>query len=259
MGTIMKEDWTICSNRGIALDTWEMKLTCSIEGIEKLFGIPGRFVNLKIDGVFLRRPISVCQVEGDTITLIYRIVGKGTALLVSKETGDKINLLFPLGNGFDTDLIPHKTWSKGAGDRKIVLIGGGVGLPPLYGLAKKLVAQGKTPDVIMGFATKEQIFYKKEFESLGIAVTVATVDGSAGVLGTVVDAAAGRTWDYLFACGPEPMLKGVRNLATDGQFSFESRMGCGFGVCMGCSCRTKYGEKRICVDGPVLQKEEIVW
>ena len=149
MGTIMKEDWTICSNRGIALDTWEMKLTCSIEGIEKLFGIPGRFVNLKIDGVFLRRPISVCQVEGDTITLIYRIVGKGTALLVSKETGDKINLLFPLGNGFDTDLIPHKTWSKGAGDRKIVLIGGGVGLPPLYGLAKKLVAQGKTPDVIM--------------------------------------------------------------------------------------------------------------
>lgn len=259
MGKIMTKEWAVQSNREIASDTWEIRLSCPMADTGSLFEAPGRFVNLQIEGVYLRRPLSVCHAEKDTITLIYRVVGKGTALLAAKKPGQTINVLFPLGNGFDTKGIPTKGGNPDDEGRRIVLIGGGVGLPPLYGLAKKLIAQGQTPDVIMGFATRDQIFYKREFEELGVSVTVATMDGSEGTPGTVLDGAGSRRWDYLFACGPEPMLKGIRDLAADGQFSFEGRMGCGFGVCMGCSCRTKYGEKRICVDGPVLKKEEILW
>ena len=237
----------IVSNRLIALNTWEMKLDCDTEA----FSAPGQFVNIQIEGCYLRRPISVCHAEDGVITLIYKVVGKGTGIMAEMKSGGELNLLYPLGNGFDTSCCGKV--------ERIVLIGGGVGLPPLYGLAKQLIREGKMPELLMGFGTEDEVFYEEEFKKLGIKVGVATMDGSRGIKGTVVAAAEGRTWDRLFACGPEAMLHGVKDLAGQGQFSFESRMGCGFGVCMGCSCRTKYGDKRICVDGPVLKKEEIIW
>lgn len=241
------DDCKILSNRLISRNTWEMTLECDTT----VFEAPGQFVNVQVDGCYLRRPLSVCNAEDGVLTLVYKVVGKGTEIMSRMKPGDEQNLLYPLGNGFDTSLCSKK--------EHIVLIGGGVGLPPLYGLAKKLIREGKAPELLMGFGTEHEIFYEEEFKKLGIPVGIATIDGSGGVRGTVLAAAEGRTWDRLFACGPEAMLHGVRDLATVGQFSFESRMGCGFGVCMGCSCRTKYGDKRICVDGPVMNKEEIIW
>ena len=237
----------ILSNRLISQNTWEITLECDTS----VFTAPGQFVNVLVEGCYLRRPLSVCLAADGVLTLIYKVVGKGTRIMAEMEPGEELNLLYPLGNGFDTSCCKAKD--------RIVLIGGGVGLPPLYGLAKKLLKEGKRPELLMGFGTEAEIFYEEEFAKLGISVGIATIDGSAGVKGTVLAAAEGRTWERLFACGPEAMLYGVRDLATEGQFSFESRMGCGFGVCMGCSCRTKYGDKRICVDGPVLNKEEIIW
>lgn len=248
MGTIRSNNCEILSNRLIAKDTWEMTLACETD----VFAAPGQFVNVQVEGYYLRRPLSVCHLEEGVLTLIYKIVGKGTERMSMSKPGEALNLLYPLGNGFDTTCI-------GSNPARIALVGGGVGLPPLYGLAKKLLAEGRTPDLLMGFGTEDEIFYETEFKNLGISVEIATMDGSRGSKGTVLAAGDGRTWDWLFACGPEAMLHGVRNLAPKGQFSFESRMGCGFGVCMGCSCRTKYGDKRICVDGPVLMKEEIIW
>lgn len=247
MGTLKTENCKIASNRLIAKQTWEMKLDCDTE----VFTAPGQFVNIQIEGCYLRRPISVCHAEDGVLTLIYKVVGKGTERMAEMKTGEDLNLLYPLGNGFDTSCCSES--------ERIVLIGGGVGLPPLYGLAKQLIGEGKMPGLLLGFGTEDEIFYEEEFKKLGMKVGVATLDGSRGIKGTVVAAAEGRTWDRLFACGPEAMLHGVKDLAEEGQFSFESRMGCGFGVCMGCSCRTKYGDKRICVDGPVLKKEEIIW
>ena len=262
MGTIIKQESSIrqdknsairheacgiLSNRLIAKNTWEMKLACDTAA----FKAPGQFVNIKVEDCYLRRPISVCDATVGVLTLVYKVVGKGTGLMAGMKKGEDLDLLYPLGNGFDTAACKK--------EETVVLIGGGVGVPPLYGLAKKLIQEGNMPEILMGFGSKEEIFYQEEFEKLGMKVSVATMDGSAGVSGTVFAAAKGRTWDRLFACGPEAMLRGVRDLATDGQFSFESRMGCGFGVCMGCSCRTNYGDKRICVDGPVLCKEEIIW
>lgn len=248
MGTINKSNCEILSNRLIANCTWEMKLACDTG----VFTAPGQFVNVKVEGCYLRRPISVCHAEDGVLTLAYKVVGKGTELMAMSKPGEELNLLYPLGNGFDTTCI-------GSGSARIVLVGGGVGLPPLYGLAKKLLDEGQKPELLMGFGTEDEIFYETEFKNLGIPVGIATMDGSRGVKGTVLAAADGQIWDWLFACGPEAMLHGVRDLAPKGQFSFESRMGCGFGVCMGCSCQTKYGDKRICVDGPVLMKEEIIW
>lgn len=237
----------ILSNRIIACNTWEMTLACDTTA----FTAPGQFVNVLVEGCYLRRPLSVCHAGDGVLTIVYKVVGKGTGIMADMKPGEELNLLYPLGNGFDTSCCRDA--------ERIVLIGGGVGLPPLYGLAKKLLKKGKRPELIMGFGTEHEIFYEEEFKKLGIPVTVATLDGTRGIKGNVLAAAEGRTWDRLFACGPEAMLHGVRNLAPVGQFSFESRMGCGFGVCMGCSCRTKYGDKRICVDGPVLAKEEIIW
>lgn len=254
MGTITgyekalrQENCSILANRQIARGTWEMKLNCDTT----VFDAPGQFVNIKVEGFFLRRPISVCDATDGVLTLIYKVVGKGTGAMAGIKPGEELNLLYPLGNGFDTTSCKK--------EETIVLVGGGVGVPPLYGLAKKLIKEGITPELLMGFGAGDEIFYLEEFEQLGMKIAVATMDGSAGIRGTVFAAAEGRSWDRLFACGPEAMLHGVRDLAPDGQFSFESRMGCGFGVCMGCSCRTKYGDKRICVDGPVLTKEEIIW
>ena len=211
---------------------------------------PGQFVNIKLEGLFLRRPISVCDCEGDTLTIVYKVVGHGTEKMAAMQAGEELDVLTGLGNGYDLAPVCEHA----------LLLGGGVGVPPLYMLAKKLIAEGKRVSVILGFNTAKEVFYEEEFRALGASVTVATADGSYGVRGFVTDAMAGIDYDYFFTCGPEPMLRAVyRATATEGQFSFEERMGCGFGACMGCSCKTVTGYKRICKEGPVLKKEEILW
>ena len=210
---------------------------------------PGQFINIKLDGLYLRRPISVCDRDGKTVTIIYKVVGRGTEQMREMQSGS-LDVLTGLGNGYDTSV---------SGD-KALLIGGGVGVPPLYMLAKELIAKGVQVSVILGFNTASEVFYEKEFEALGATVTVTTVDGTKGVKGFVTAAMENADYSYFYTCGPEPMLKAVYNASrTSGQFSFEERMGCGFGACMGCSCKTLYGTKRICTDGPVLVKEEIIW
>ena len=210
---------------------------------------PGQFINIKLDGFFLRRPISVCDRDDTSVTILYKIVGHGTEAMSVMQSG-VLDVLTGLGNGYDT--------SK-AGDHPL-LIGGGVGVPPLYMLAKELLAQGKQVTVILGFNTKDEVFYEEEFRALGAKVYVTTVDGSHGIKGFVTNAMTDLDYTYFYTCGPEPMLRAIYNASnTSGQFSFEERMGCGFGACMGCSCKTLYGNKRICKDGPVLQKEEIIW
>ncbi|MBD5152706.1 MAG: dihydroorotate dehydrogenase electron transfer subunit [Oscillibacter sp.] len=232
-------------NRQLAPDVWEMRLTGDTSAITA----PGQFVNIKLDGLFLRRPISICDWDESGLTIIYKVVGKGSEVLAGMEPGQDLDILCGLGNGFDV--------SK-CGDRTLV-IGGGVGTPPMYGLAKALLKAGKTPVAILGFNTKSEIFYEEQFQALGIEAIVTTVDGSYGTKGFVTDVLP-ESYDYFCACGPLPMLKAVYNAtATSGLMSFEERMGCGFGACMGCSCKTKYGNKRICKDGPVLEKEEIIW
>ncbi|MBE6677691.1 MAG: dihydroorotate dehydrogenase electron transfer subunit [Ruminococcaceae bacterium] len=236
---------SIVENIEIAPSVYRMKLKGDISDITA----PGQFVNIKLDGMYLRRPISVCDAEGNTLTIIYKVVGKGTEFM-SAIKGGKLDVLTGLGNGYDISCC---------GDAPL-LIGGGVGVPPMYMLAKKLVEKGKIPTVILGFNTDKEVFYKKEFQDLGCNVMVSTVDGSMGIKGFVTDAMKGLTYSYIYTCGPEPMLKAVyKTSETSGQFSFEERMGCGFGACMGCSCKTLYGNKRICRDGPVLVKEEIIW
>ncbi len=210
----------------------------------------GQFVNIKIDGLFLRRPISVCDCEEGKLTLIYKVVGEGTKLLSTYKPQTKLDILTGLGNGYDT---------APSGDEPL-LLGGGVGVPPLYGLCRELVAEGKKPTVILGFNGKEDVFFEEEFRALGARVIVTTADGSYGLRGFVTDAMADLSYTYFYTCGPEPMLKAVfAKTETQGQFSFEERMGCGFGACMGCSCKTVTGYKRICKEGPVLTKEEILW
>ncbi len=210
---------------------------------------PGQFVNIQLDGLFLRRPISVCDVQEDILTIIYKVVGKGTQAMSAMASG-RLDILTGLGNGYDLTV---------AGNRP-VLLGGGVGVPPMYLLAKKLIAQGTVPTVVLGFNKREEIFYEEEFKTLGCQVYVTTVDGSYGIQGFVTDALKQVDYTHFFTCGPEPMLKAVyRASNTSGQMSFEERMGCGFGACMGCSCETLTGYKRICKDGPVMRKEEIKW
>ena len=237
--------FTVLSQRRLTENVCELKLKGDTSQITR----PGQFVNLKLDGLFLRRPISVCDLEGDCLTLIYKTVGAGTEALSRMEPGDSIPVLTGLGNGYDLRL---------AGERPL-LIGGGVGVPPLYLLAKRLRAAGKPVSVILGFNTAGEIFYEAEFRALGCEVTVATVDGTYGVRGFVTDALPAE-YSHVYTCGPEPMLRAVyRRIKTGGSFSFEERMGCGFGACMGCSCKTISGYQRICKEGPVLQKEEILW
>ncbi len=236
----------VISNKKIAKNTYECVLAGDIADITA----SGQFVNIKLDGFYLRRPISVCDAEGGRLTLIYKAVGKGTAKMAQMTGGEKLAVLTGLGNGYDLKL---------SGDKPL-LIGGGAGVPPMYMLCKKLIAEGKKPTVILGFGGADEIFYKDEFEALGAKTLVTTVDGSAGIKGFVTDAMEGLDYSYFYTCGPEPMLKAIYDKSTtSGQFSFEERMGCGFGACMGCSCKTKYGNKRICKDGPVLVKEEIIW
>ena len=235
----------ILSNKSIAANTYEMVLAGDISDITAA----GQFVNIMLDGFYLRRPISVCNAEDGKLTLIYKVVGKGTEYMASLAEGAELSVLTGLGNGYDLSL---------AGDKPL-LIGGGAGVPPMFMAAKKLIEAGKSVTVIMGFGRAEEVFYKEEFEKIGAEVRITTVDGSCGVRGFVTDAMP-EDYTYFYTCGPEPMLKAVYDKSeTDGQFSFEERMGCGFGACMGCTCKTKYGNKRICRDGPVLTKEEIVW
>ncbi len=237
--------FTISSQHALTDHVFELRLKGDTSPILR----PGQFVNLRLGGLYLRRPVSVCDLEGEDLTLVYKAVGKGTALLSAMEPGQAIPVLTGLGNGYDTAL-------SGAAP---LLIGGGVGVPPLYLLAKRLLAEGKTVRVILGFNTAREIFYADRFRDLGCAVTVTTADGSCGTRGFVTDALP-ATYTHVYTCGPEPMLKAVfRAVKTGGSFSFERRMGCGFGACMGCSCRTITGWKRICKEGPVLQKEEILW
>lgn len=235
----------IISNKNIAKDVFEMKLS----GDTSKITAPGQFINIKLDGFYLRRPISVCDYNSDTITIIYKTVGKGTEYMSDLKSGTELDVLCGLGNGFDT--------SK-SGDKPL-LIGGGVGVPPMYNLAKKLISENKKPAAVLGFNTADDIFYEKEFMDLGIEVKISTADGSAHNKGFVTDIFP-EDYTYFYTCGPIPMLKAVCDKTkTSGQLSFEERMGCGFGACMGCTCKTKYGDKRICKDGPVLLKEEIIW
>ena len=236
----------ITDNRMIAKNTY----LCVLKGDVSDITASGQFINIKLDGFYLRRPISVCDCEGDTVTIIYKVVGKGTEVMAKMQAGEKLDVLTGLGNGYDL--------SKSS-DRP-VLLGGGAGVPPMYMLCRKLIAEGKKPSVILGFNTKDEVFFEDEFKALGADVTVTTADGSVGLKGFVTDAMKTMEYTYFYTCGPEPMLKAIDKVATtSGQLSFEERMGCGFGACMGCSCKTKYGNKRICKDGPVLEREEIIW
>ena len=235
----------ITSTRQLTQTVFEMKLKGDVSGIKC-----GQFVNILIDGLYLRRPISVCDLTADELTLVYKVVGKGTQKMSQMGVGAKLDILTELGNGYDLSV---------SGDKPL-LIGGGVGVPPMFLCAKRLIDGGKDVSVVLGFNTKAEVFYEEEFKKLGAKVTVATVDGSYGVKGFVTDAMKDIDYSYFYTCGPEPMLKAVYNASkTEGQFSFEERMGCGFGACMGCSCKTLYGNKRICKDGPVLVKKEIIW
>ena len=235
----------ILSNTALTDTVYKMVLAGDTSAITA----SGQFVNIQLTGKFLRRPISVCDYDSETLTIVYKVVGHGTAQMAAMTPGEELDVLTGLGNGYDLSV---------SGDHP-VLLGGGVGVPPMYNLAKKLVAQGKKVSVILGFNTKAEIFYEEEFKSLGCQVTVTTVDGSYGKKGFVTDALP-ENYTYFYTCGPEPMLKAVYRAAnTSGQMSFEERMGCGFGACMGCSCKTLTGYKRICKEGPVMRKEEILW
>ncbi len=241
-----KVNYTVLSNRNIAKDIYEIVLS----GDNSAFTRAGQFANLMIDGCYLRRPLSVCNIDGDKLTLIYKVVGKGTEILSHTAVGTVIDTLTGLGNGFDLSV---------SGDKPL-LVGGGVGVPPMYLLCRKLIANGAKPIVVLGFNSENEIFYREEFEKIGAVVYIATADGSVGTKGYVTDVVKNLTYTYFYTCGPMPMFRALEKIVTtSGEYSFEERMGCGFGACMGCSCKTKYGNKRICVDGPVLKREEIIW
>lgn len=242
-----KRIFEIESNRPLTEQVFEMRLRGDATAIRRA----GQFVNIAVEGLFLRRPISVCDFTDDSLTLIYKVVGEGTARMAKMRSGERLDILTGLGNGFDAD----RTTSKA------LLVGGGVGVPPLYRLTKDLVACGKEVTAVLGFNRADEIFYADEFAAAGAKVIIATADGSVGTKGFVTDAIRenGVVFDYFYACGPLPMLRALCDAtATDGELSFEERMGCGFGACMGCSCKTHNGNKRICKEGPVLRKDEII-
>ena len=243
-----KDIYTVISNTPLTKDVYRMVLEGDTEWITR----PGQFVNIELEGLYLRRPISISDWDERTITIIYKVVGRGTEQMSKMAQGVKLDLLTGLGNGFDTSIESERP----------LLVGGGVGVPPLYRLAKDLLAQGKQVSVVLGFNTSSEIFYADEFKALGVDLYVSTADGSMGVKGFVTDAIreAEIKFDYFYSCGPLPMLKALCNCCeVSGELSFEERMGCGFGACMGCSCKTLAGNKRICKDGPVMKREEIIW
>ncbi len=238
--------FTILSNTALTSSVYKMVLSGDTSAITNC----GQFVNIQLDGMFLRRPISVCDYDGETLTIVYKVVGKGTEAMSKMAPGTALDILTGLGNGYDLELAGQKP----------VLLGGGVGVPPMYNLAKKLIALGKEVTVILGFNTQSEVFYEEEFKALGCTVIVCTADGSYGIKGFATTPLSEIDYSYFYTCGPEPMLKAVYKATnTSGQMSFEERMGCGFGACMGCSCKTLTGYKRICKEGPVMKKEEILW
>ena len=238
--------FTVTEQSALTADVYRLRLAGDTSAITR----PGQFVQIKLPEFYLRRPISVCDWDAEGLTLIYKVVGEGTRAMTSLKPGMELDLLTGLGNGFDTARESSRP----------LLVGGGVGLPPLYGLCKALLAQGSQPRIIMGFNMAAEVFLREEFQALGVPVLVTTADGSMGRKGFVTAALGDTDFDYTYACGPEPMLHALYDAVDcSGQYSFEARMACGFGACMGCTCKTKYGNKRICKDGPVLEKEEIVW
>ena len=238
--------YKVLSNEKLTETVYKMVIEGDTSDLTK----PGQFINFTVEGCYLRRPISVGDWDESTITVIYKVVGEGTEKMKAWKEGYECDVLVGLGNGFDVSLSGNEP----------LLIGGGVGVPPMYGLCKRLIAEGKKVKVILGFNTKDEIFYEEEFKALGAETTVTTVDGSHGVKGFVTDAMKDMSYSYFYTCGPMPMFKAIEKTAVgSGEYSFEERMGCGFGACMGCSCKTKYGNKRICKDGPVLKREEIIW
>lgn len=241
---ITEGTYEIAQITGIARDVYQMRLL----GDTSAFDRPGQFVQIKLPGLYLRRPISVCTYGKGELTLLFKVVGKGTAQMAAMQPGQSLSMLCGLGNGFDAE--------KALGKR-IALVGGGVGLPPLYGLMETL--RGENVQVVMGFASASDVFYVEAFEALGAPVTVTTADGTRGIRGFVTDALRDMPYDYYFTCGPEPMLRAIHALGKEGQLSFEARMGCGFGACMGCSCRTITGSKRICLEGPVMESQEVMF
>ncbi len=243
-----KNIYKIASNEPLTPAVYRMVL----EGDTQYITRSGQFINIELEGKFLRRPISVADYDARSITIIYKVVGSGTEQMKGLKVGAELDILTGLGNGFDTDNASTKP----------LLVGGGVGVPPMYNLCKRLIAEGKQPRVIIGFNTANEVFYLEEFRALGVEVYCATADGTMGDKGFVTDVIRQRAveFDYLYTCGPLPMLKALYDATeVDGQYSFEERMGCGFGACMGCTCKTKYGNKRICKDGPILKREEIIW
>lgn len=243
---MQQEILQIVENAQLTPTVFRMRLSGDVSAVT----VPGQFINVKMDGLYLRRPISVCDADGYSVTILYKVVGLGTERMSALCSGAELDVLTGLGNGFDLQCAGEKT----------LLIGGGIGSAPLYWLARELTAQGKKVTAVLGFNTAGEIFYADEFRTLCSDVVIATADGSYGTKGFVTDAMRGIDYDYFYTCGPEPMLKAVYKFSkTSGQFSFEERMGCGFGACMGCSCKTITGYKRICRDGPVLRKEEIAW
>ena len=243
---MQKSMFEIVSNTALTESVYKMVL----RGDTSHITAPGQFVNIALSGLYLRRPISVCEYDEASITIIYKVVGQGTDAMTKLVAGDTLDLLTGIGNGFD----PAKS-----GDAP-VLVGGGVGVPPLYGLAKKLIEAGKKPFVILGFNKAEEIFYAEEFKAIGADVAVTTVDGSVGIKGFVTNALP-ENISFVYTCGPLPMLKALYKATGDvsGEYSLEERMGCGFGACMGCSIMTKEGAKRVCKDGPIFQKEVLEW
>lgn len=236
----------ITSNKKIARGIFKM----TIAGDTSAITAPGQFVNIKLDGFFLRRPISVCDCVGENLTLIYKTVGNGTERMSRMAAGESLDLLTGLGNGYNT---------KASGGNPL-LVGGGVGVPPMYMLCRELISEGKNVTVVLGFNSKDDVFYEDEFKALGADVHISTADGTYGTKGFVTDVIKNLQYTFFYTCGPEPMFRAMHKMMkTPGQYSFEERMGCGFGACMGCSCKTLTGNKRICKEGPVMESEEIIW
>ena len=243
-----KAIYTIAQNHPLTADVWRMVLAGDTQWISR----PGQFVNIELEGLYLRRPISINDWDDETITIIYKVVGRGTEQMSRMKEGEQLDVLTGLGNGFDANVECQKP----------LLVGGGVGVPPLYRLAKELIARGRKVSVVLGFNTSSEVFYAEEFRSLGVDVYISTADGSMGTKGFVTDAIRENEidFDYFYSCGPLPMLKALCDCTeVSGELSFEERMGCGFGACMGCSCKTLTGNKRICKEGPVMKREEIIW
>ena len=238
--------FTLESNQPLTALVWRMVLRGDTAAITR----PGQFVQVQLPGFYLRRPISVCDWDAERLTLVYKVVGQGTYAMTTYAPGMTLDLLTGLGNGYNTKI------SGGSP----LLVGGGVGVPPMYMLCRKLISEGKNVTVVLGFNSKDNVFYENEFRALGADVHIATADGTYGIKGFVTDVIKDMQYTFFYTCGPEPMFRAMHKIMkTPGQYSFEERMGCGFGACMGCSCKTLTGNKRICKEGPVMESEEIIW